>query len=178
MAYFARHIAGIELDTRFVELSQSPTLHNARKIMRALIELYEQGKVDSVFIIYTKYISGTLQRPLMIDLVPLSADDFADVDVENKDSWVMNYYPSVEEVFNTLVPQYIVGIVYATMVQAYASEQSARMNAMDSANRNGQQMLDDYARELNSARQSAVTSEIAEIIGALDVIGEQSESGD
>ena len=71
------------------------------------------------------------------------------------------------------VPQYIVGIVYATMVQAYASEQSARMNAMDSANRNGQQMLDDYARELNAARQSAVTSEIAEIIGALDVIGAQ-----
>ena len=71
----------------------------------------------------------------------------------------MNYYPSVEEVFNTLVPQYIVGIVYATMVQAYASEQSARMNAMDSANRNGQQMLDDYARNLNAARQSTVTNE-------------------
>ena len=73
--------------------------------------------------------------------------------------------------FDTLVPQYIVGIVYATMVQAYASEQSARMNAMDSANRNGREMLDNYTSELNTARQSAVTSEIAEIIGALDVIG-------
>ena len=83
----------------------------------------------------------------------------------------MSYYPSVERVFDTLVPQYIVGIVYATMVQAYASEQSARMNAMDSANRNGRERLDNYTSELNTARQSAVTSEIAEIIGALDVIG-------
>ncbi len=171
LAYFQRHSYGIELDERFAELSQSPTLHNARKIMRALIELYEQGKVDSVFIIYTKYFSATLQKPLMIDLVPLSTTDFTDVQVESEDASVMSYYPSVERVFDTLVPQYIVGIVYATMVQAYVSEQSARMNAMDSANRNGREMLDNYTSELNTARQSAVTSEIAEIIGALDVIG-------
>lgn len=177
LEYFSRRAQGIELDERFAELSQSPTLHNARKIMRALIELYESGRVDSVFIIYTRYISGTLQRPHIIDLVPLSPDDFDEVECVDADSAAMEYYPSAEQVFGTLVPQYIVGIVYAAMVQAYASEQSARMNAMDSANRNGQKMLDEYGRELNAARQSAVTSEIAEIIGALDVIDAEQRKG-
>ena len=91
--------------------------------------------------------------------MPLSTTDFTDVQVESEVASVMSYYPSVERVFDTLVPQYIVGIVYATMVQAYASEQSARMKHLDRANRNGREMLDNYTSELNTERQSEVNSD-------------------
>jgi F-type H+-transporting ATPase subunit gamma len=72
-----------------------------------------------------------------------------------------------------LVPQYIIGIVYATLVQSYASEHSARMRAMDSATRNADKMLKELNMKYNRARQAAITEEIAEIIGGAGGLGWQ-----
>ena len=69
-----------------------------------------------------------------------------------------------------LIPQYLIGIIYSVLVQSFASEQCARMNAMDSATRNANEMIDKLSHELNRARQSAITNELAEIISGADAL--------
>ena len=69
-----------------------------------------------------------------------------------------------------LIPQYLIGMIYSALVQSFANEQCARMNAMDSATRNANEMLDKLSHELNRARQSAITNELAEIIAGADAL--------
>ena len=87
-----------------------------------------------------------------------------DVEPEVQYRGTMLYEPSPEVVFNTLVEQYLIGLVYAALVQSYASEQSARMRAMDSATGNAEEMIEDLNQEFRRARQAAITNEIIEIV--------------
>ena len=80
------------------------------------------------------------------------------------------YHPTAQEVFDLLIPQYILGILFEVMVQAYASEHYARMNAMHSATTNAQEMLKGLQTQYNMARQAAITNEIAEITGAAEIL--------
>ena len=99
-------------------------------------------------------------------------EDFDDVPglVKETDHDQILYEPSVTELMDQLIPQYLIGMIYSALVQSFASEQCARMNAMDSATRNANEMLDKLSHELNRARQSAITNELAEIIAGADAL--------
>jgi len=167
-AYFDRR--GFMVDVEFLHISQNPSLYNARNVTNDILELYENGIMDEVYVVYTKFISALRQEPRVLKLLPVSMSNFVDIQTEVQYSGELYYHPSPKEVFDMLIPQYIVGLVYGCLVQSYASEHCARMTAMENATSNAEEMIDTLTRQYNRARQSAITNEISEIIGALDAI--------
>lgn len=159
--YFMRK--GITPDMELLGVAQNPTLTDARNIVEQVFAYFDAGMMDEVFIISTRFITPMVQRPHAARLLPLEMEDYIDIDTEVEDHGNVLLMPSAQEVFNTLVPQYAIGLVFGSLVQAIASEHCARMNAMQQATNNADEMLGDLHKEYNTARQYAVTQEIAEI---------------
>jgi F-type H+-transporting ATPase subunit gamma len=101
--------------------------------------------------------------------LPVETDDLEDIKVKTCYTGEILYDPTPKAVLNVLVPQYIVGAVFATLVQAVASEHCARMVAMNSANKNADKMLDELNLEYNRARQEKVTNELLEIVSTFNI---------
>lgn len=158
------------VDVEFLHVSQNPSLYNARNITNDILELYENNIMDEVYIVYTHFISVLKQEPIVQRLLPLSMSNLRGVETEVEYTAELDYHPSPKEVFDILVPQYIIGFVYGCLVQSYASEQCARMTAMESATNNAEEMIENLTMEYNRARQQAITKEISEIMGALEAL--------
>lgn len=153
------------VDVEFLHTAQNPELENARQIADTFIDLYNQDMIDEVVLVYTDLESTVKQTPKMIKLLPLELEDFSDIDVQMNFVGEFSYEPDAKAVFNALVPQYIIGIIYAALVQSFASEQCARMQAMESSTDNADDMLKKLNQDYRRARQNAVTQEMLEIIG-------------
>ena len=161
---------GYVIDIEFAHVIQDPTLYHARQIAETVLELYNQNMLDEVYIVYTKRISTMVQKPEVIRLLPVRVEDFDDVEATVGGQEEILYEPSVTRLMELLIPQYLIGVIYSALVQSFASEQCARMNAMDAATRNANEMMDRLGPELNRARQSQITNEIAEIIAGADAL--------
>ena len=161
---------GYVIDIEFAHVIQDPTLYHARQIAETVLELYNQNMLDEVYIVYTRRISTMVQKPEVIRLLPVRVEDFDDVEATVDGSEEILYEPSVTRLMELLIPQYLIGVIYSALVQSFASEQCARMNAMDAATRNANEMMDRLGHELNRARQSQITNEIAEIIAGADAL--------
>lgn len=160
--YFAR--LGMQPDIKFMHVIQDPRLRNAREITYLLCKLFQDKELDEVYIVYTMMEKVGVLRPTVLRLLPVLQEDFEDAPILQTATGALSFHPSTHEVLDTMVPHYLVGLVYSALVQSYASEQSARMSAMDAATRNADEMLDRLSLEFNHARQSAITQEITEII--------------
>lgn len=150
-------------------IAQDPALPRARNLVRDIMRLYDSGETNEIRIVYTSFYGETKNKPVVRRLLPISLEDYNCVTECQRLSEIM-YHPSAQEVFDLLIPQYILGILFGVMVQAYASEHFARMNAMHSATTNAQDMLKMLRTKYNMARQSAITNEIAEITGAAEIL--------
>ena len=160
----------IPIDIEYLHIAQDPSLYNARNLASDLTEMYLRGDISEVNIVFTRFYSSMRQSPTMFKLLPVSLDEFADVEEEVVQKQTMDYYPSAESVLEVLIGQYIVGIIYGALVQAFASEHSQRMMAMENATKNANEMVDKYTVQLNRARQASITSDITEIVGAMDAL--------
>ena len=161
---------GHMVDIEFLHTAQDPQLFNARMIAESLADLYKQNYIDRIVIVYTHVISTFSQQPRVLELLPLNIDNFDDVEPEVQYCGTMIYEPTPEIVYNTMVEQYLIGLVYAALVQSYASEQSARMRAMDSATGNAEEMIEGLNQEFRRARQAAITNEIIEIVSGANTV--------
>lgn len=154
---------------------QSPTIYRAREITELIIELFTNGTLDEVFVIYTLMKSTLSLEPHIMKLLPLDIETLKkdlklpDFPKADRDAGLI-YEPSPQEVFKVLLSKYVKGIVYGTLVESFTSEQSARMTSMDSSNSNADKMLMSLNLQYNRARQGAITQEITEIIGGASVI--------
>jgi F-type H+-transporting ATPase subunit gamma len=160
---------GLHPDITFLGIAQDPALARARILVRDIMNIFDSGQTDEVRIIYTSFYGETKNKPVARRLLPILMDDYGDITGIETLSEII-YHPSAQEVFDLLVPQYILGILFGVMVQAYASEHFARMNAMHSSTTNAQEMLKSLRTQYNMARQSAITNEIAEITGAAEIL--------
>jgi F-type H+-transporting ATPase subunit gamma len=148
---------------------QNPTVYRAREIAEIVLELFSSGELDEVYIVYTLMASTIKLVPQVMKLLPLELEALKEdigltsdnVKVDN----MFNYEPSPKAVFDVLIPKYVKGIVYGALVEAFTSEQSARMSAMDNATSNADDMLQSLNLFYNRARQAAITQEISEIVG-------------
>ena len=104
-------------------------------------------------------------------MLPLLRRDFDDVEYENKYTADVLYEPDLQTVFDRMVPQYIIGMMYDIMMQSAASENAARMTAMQNATKNADEMIADLSRKINAARQLMITNEITEIAAATNIRG-------
>ena len=133
-----------------------------------MIELFKNGEIDELELVYTEMESAMNLKPHSIKLLPLERKDF-----ERKEQKIheeLEFEPSPEIVFNVLTNKYVKGILYGGMVESFVSENFSRMNAMDSATANAEKIIDKLTLNYNRARQAAITQEISEIIsGATNV---------
>lgn len=160
--YFYKH--GIPIEQSFLFTAQNPTMHRAREISHILLTEYDEGRVDEIRVIYSDMENELTSTVKRMKLLPFERKPFL-TPKEEKSKKDMHYkfYPSVTEVIDHMMPAYIAGFIYGALVDSFSAEQNARMTAMNSANKNAQEILGNLQLEYNSVRQSAITQEITEI---------------
>ena len=166
----------IPIDAEFMYTAQDPTLDRAQDICDTLVDLYERGALDEIYLVFTHSYSAMRMEPEIIKLLPLdSAMLSARRGLSEADQYrdVVRYEPSPEAVLDVLVPGVIRGYIFAALVESFCSEQSSRMSAMDSASESARDMLKTLSLEFNRARQGAITQEITEIAGGAEALNQQ-----
>lgn len=161
--YFeARHI---QVEEQFHYTVQNPIMHRARLISSTILEDYEEGRLDEVWIIYTQMINSMQMEAEMTALLPLKREDFSNIvipaDIIQEE---IQMVPSPSAVMDHVVPNYVTGFIFGALVESFCSEQNARMMAMQSASDNANAILNDLSIEYNRVRQAAITQEITEVI--------------
>ena len=159
----AQHI--VPLDESFICAAENPTLFVSREIAERLMDLFENDEVDCFDIIYTQFHSAVRMTPSTERLFPLSPEMLTDSCV-SKETRVhySEYEPSPDAVLETLIPQYLRGYIFSCLTQAWMCELSSRVTAMDSAIKNGNDMLHKLSLKYNRARQGSITQELTEIV--------------
>lgn len=155
---------GIYYDSDFKYTVQNPTIHRARVISGEIIQMFKEQELDEVYVVYTRMINSMECKAEIKKILPLTKADFSD---ENEISTTIDetsYLPTPYDVLNNIVPNYVTGFIFGTLIQAYSSEQNARMMAMESATRNAKDMLKELSIIYNRVRQAAITQEITEVI--------------
>ena len=157
-----------DVDQDFDHPVQNPTVYRAQEMADYVLDLFRKNKLGEVYVVYTKMISSIRLEPVLMKLLPLDMDALKDEltagHYAKDENEGLEYEPSPGAVLDVLVPKYIKGILYGAIVEAFASEQSARMTAMDSATNNAQDMIERLKLYYNRARQAAITQEISEIV--------------
>lgn len=140
--------------TQAAEVSVSDCFGAAKLLCKA----FREGEFDQVRIAYTDFVSVLSQKPTELPVLPLKPQE------KKASRQVTLYEPNSEEVFDTIVPEYLGGVIYGALCESRASEQAARRTAMDSATKNAEEMIADLSLKFNRARQAAITQEITEIV--------------
>jgi F-type H+-transporting ATPase subunit gamma len=148
-----------------------PTVYEAKEISDYVLEQFDSGAIDEFHIVFTRMYSSVKLVPEVLKVLPLELGDFAPPTGKLAETTIA-YIPSPEAVLDSLVPKYLSGVVYGAMVESFASEQSARMTAMDSASKNAQEMLEVLQLTYNRARQTAITQEVTEIVAGAMALNE------
>jgi F-type H+-transporting ATPase subunit gamma len=148
--------------------SQMPTLDNAKEIADYVISQYLWGMFDEIHIVYTHMYSTIKLLPRERQILPLDAEklqeEFSHSGEQKRVELRFEFLPSKTAVFDALVPFYIKGIIYGSLIEAYVSEQSARMAAMDEASKSAGELLEGLQISYNRARQAGITQEVSEIV--------------
>ena len=153
----------------FRGISEKPQYGDAKYIGEKVLEMFDSGEIDEVYLAYTEFISTISNEPKVIKLLPLDAAAF-ELDDKEKDLTLTIYEPGEEEVLDYIIPKYLNTILYGAMVEAAACELSSRMTAMDSATENANEMIGDLNLLYNRVRQGAITQEITEIVGGSNAL--------
>lgn len=158
--------AGIELIKIHEKITESPDYSIAKNISIEARKSFDQGLYDKVYVGYTYFKSAIQQKPTVAQLLPLKITS----SVDNKKFFALDFDPNVADVMEYALRKYISNKVFEAMIQSAASQQGARMTAMDSATENADEMLATLNLTFNRARQAAITQEISEIVGGADAI--------
>ncbi len=164
----------IPIEKTFLYTAQNPTLARAREISDLLLDLYDNKKIAKIYLIFTDYESGMEAKVKVMRLLPFNRSDFKlskkELEEEQKSTrgfvWPqgdIEFYPNAREALDNMISSYVTGIIYGALVDSFCSEQSARMNAMESANRNAEELIEKLTVQYNHTRQAAITQEITEV---------------
>lgn len=143
----------------FDGLSETITPRRALGMAEHIISLFDEGHIAMIDVFFTNLVSPLQQEARQMSVLPVPNLERA-TGLQS----LTNYEPSPEAVFDSLIPQYLAGILYCTAVDTYASEQAARRLAMENATDNAQEMIDDLSLKYNRARQASITQELTEIV--------------
>jgi len=132
----------------------------------------EEGGVDEIHVVYTRFVSMLTQRPEVIRMLPLEVVEGGEPPAENELLPLYEFEPDAETVLNELLPLYVASRIHYCLLQSAASELASRQKAMKSATDNAQQLIERLTREANQARQAEITQEISEIVGGASALAE------
>lgn len=159
--FFTQH--NIPIAQSFLYTAQNPTMHRAREISVILLDLYDKGEIDKLFVVYTDLKNGLNSEAIATRLLPFHRKDFVVFNDEKPVRNEFEFFPSIGTVLDNMMQSYVAGFIYSALVDSFCSEQNARMTAMDSANKNAEKMLEVLSVQYNRVRQAAITQEITEV---------------
>ncbi len=160
---------GYHIIEDYSEVMNEPLYADAIHIGKNVLASYENGEVGEIYLAYTGFKNTVVHEPKLIKLLPISVGEIMK-DVEIDTLTLMNFEPEADEALDMIIPKYMNNIIYGAFVEAIASENGARMQAMDSATKNAEDMIDDLSLKYNRARQSSITQELTEIIAGAEAI--------
>ncbi len=153
------------------DISESPTYFSAKEIADYVTNLFLKGEIGEVYLSYTSFKSTIQQEPTMVRILPLDINHVEKPKSEaNEPSDLLSYEPSPEAVLGYIIPRYVADVIYGALCEASASENGARMTAMDSATENAQEIKDKLSIQYNRARQAAITQELTEIVAGVGAL--------
>ena len=157
---------GFDIVNSYMGFTERPDYQNARQIALDVIERFAEGNYKEVYLVYTKFISAISAVPQVIKLLPFTAPKTSHTEIAAE----YIYEPNAQEVLGYLLPQYIVTMIYASLLQSAASELSSRMNAMSNATDNAEELISKLDLHYNKVRQAGITREITEIVGGAEAL--------
>lgn len=156
---------GGNVKSHVIGLGDAPHMEKLIGAIKVMLDAYVAGEIDQLFICYTRFINTMKQEPVVEQLLPLSSEQLAEDDTSAKGHWDYIYEPDAKSVLDDLMTRYIESMIYHSVAENMASEQSARMVAMKSASDNAKNVIGELKLVYNKARQAAITKEISEIVG-------------
>jgi F-type H+-transporting ATPase subunit gamma len=151
--------------SHLVGVGDTPHLERLIGPVKVQIDAFAAGKIGALYIVYTRFINTMKQEPVIEQLLPLPADRLRDEKAASRKNWDYLYEPEARVVLEQLLTRYVEQIIYQSVSENIASEQSARMVAMKSASDNASSVIDDLTLIYNKTRQAAITKELSEIVG-------------
>lgn len=162
---------GYKIERDYSEVVNDALYSDAMTIGRQVVQDYSDGKFGEIYLAYTEFKNTVVHIPKMIKLLPFGMEEKEDdKDSTIDDLTLMNFEPDEEEALDLIIPKYINSLIYGGIVESIASENGARMQAMDSATSNAETMIDDLSLKYNRARQASITQEITEIVAGASAI--------
>ena len=149
---------GYDIAGDYSEAINEPLYSDAMEIGKELLSKFTSGEIGEIYLAYTIFKNTVVQIPAMIKLLPIDAEDIVSEQEEEPESpldkiTLMNYEPEPEEALDAIIPKYVNSLIYGGLVESHASENGARMQAMDSATSNAEDMISDLSLKYNRARQ-------------------------
>ena len=169
--YLARRGYNISEDDS--EVINAPLYTDARSICDKLLERFAAGEIGEIYLAYTSFKNTVVHEPKLIKLLPVAfdIDEAKEGGKGESDMTPMNYEPVEDEALDLIIPKYVCSLIYGALIEAVASENGARMQAMDNATSNAEEMISDLSLKYNRARQASITQELTEIIAGANAIG-------
>jgi F-type H+-transporting ATPase subunit gamma len=159
------------LVSHVVQLGDKPHLERLIGPIKVQLDAYAAGKIDAVYLAYSRFVNTMKQEPVLEQLLPLSADKLSQSEAEKRAySWDYLYEPDAQRVIDALMTRYIEALIFQAVAENMACEQSARMVAMKAASDNAKKLIDELQLVYNKTRQAGITKEISEIVGGAAAI--------
>jgi F-type H+-transporting ATPase subunit gamma len=162
-----------EVAGEFTGFTDRPAYSDAQAIAHHIAELFTEGELDRVILLYNAYVSPLVQRVTEQDVLPISADILETDEEERRDDALRGdfiFEPEPEEILARLLPVYVETQIYRALLESAASEQGARMTAMRNASKNAGELIDSLTLQMNRARQAEITQEILEVVGGAEAL--------
>ena len=162
---------GYHCEGDYSEVINKPMFCDAVSLGKTVMTALEQGDIDEVYLAYTVFKNSVTQIPTLMKILPVDPEQAKPEEEETKNAKVlMNYEPGEEETLGYIIPLYMNSLIFGAMAEAVASENGARMQAMDSATSNAEEMIETLGLQYNRARQAAITQELTEIVAGASAI--------
>lgn len=150
---------GYEIKADYSDVIEGPVYEDAVVICKEVLDAFSKGEIGEIYLAYTHFKNTVSHEPTLLKLLPI---EFDETELQEADSnLLMNYEPNEEEALDMIVPKYLTSLFYGALVEAVASENGARMQAMDSATSNADEMISDLTLKYNRARQGSITQELS-----------------
>lgn len=166
-----------EIKADYSDVIEEPVYADAMTICKEVLDAFAKGEISEIYLAYTAFKNTVVHIPKLLKLLPveISADLSAETpagaqEKEQDDKALMNFEPEDEEALDLIIPKYVTSLIYGGMVESVASENGARMQAMDSATSNAEDMISNLTLLYNRARQGSITQELTEIIAGANAI--------
>ena len=159
---------GYEIVAEYSEMGEEPSYAEAMMLSKTLLDSYAAGEIGEIYLAYTGFKNTVVHEPKLLTLLPV--EPVAQEQPTEEDKTLMNFEPEDDEALDLIIPKYVTSLIYGGLVEAVASENGARMQAMDSATSNAEEMIDDLSLMYNRARQGSITQELTEIIAGANAI--------